>query len=217
MKLLKLSLFLALSFLIHFSASAQKIRMKKGDFETLKTETRMKVVFHYENMGVGKMTEDKYVKEKIEEKNEDEKGSGEKWHAKWIADRDKYFEPKFMELLKKGLMDTKLKVSETYDDASHVLHVHTTHTEPGWNIGIMKQYAFISFELELKEAGSDKTLALMEMDDVRGTDAMGFDFDVAKRLAEGYAKGGKEFAKYLTKNELKVPKASKKKKKKKRG
>lgn len=214
MKLFKLSLLLGLSFLMHFSASAQKIRMKKGDFTALKDATRMKVVFHYENMGVGKTTEEKYVAEKIEEKNADEAGSGDAWHAQWIADRDKYFEPKFMELLKKGLMETKLKVSETYDDASHVLHVHTTHTEPGWNIGIMKQYAFISFELELMEAGSDNVLALMEMDDVRGTDAMGFDFDVAKRLKEGYAKGGKEFARYLTKNELKVPKSSKKKKKK---
>jgi len=191
--------------------------MKKGDFTALKSETRMNVVFHYENMGVGKMTEENYVKEKIEEKNKDKKGSGDTWHSQWLGNRDKYFEPKFMELLKKGLMDTKLKVSETYDDANYVLHVHTTHTEPGWNIGIMKQYAFISFELELKEASSGKTLALMEMDDVRGTDAMGFDFDVAKRLAEGYAKAGKEFAKYLTKNELKVAKAPKKKKKKKRG
>ncbi len=217
MKLLKLSLILALSFMIHFSASAQKIRMKKGDFSALTSATKMKVVFHYEDMGVGKTTEEKYVKEKIEEKNKEENGSGEVWHSKWIADRDKHFEPKFMELLKKGLLETKVKASETFEDASHELHVYTTHTEPGWNIGIMKQYAFVSLEMKLTEAGSDTALGLMEMDDVRGTDAMGFDFDVTKRLMEGYAKAGKEFAKYLTKNELKVAKSSSSKKKKKKG
>jgi hypothetical protein len=157
-------------------------------------------------MKVGKKTEAEYIEEKVKDKNKDEAGSGDLWKERWVADREERFEPKFIELFNKHIEERGIAVGKDYKDAAYKLVVWTTITESGFNIGIAKRPAGINVEYWLYDTSTYEVVAKAEMKKLRGTDGMGFDFDVAKRLEEGYAKGGKYFAKHLKKKVIKKDK-----------
>jgi len=196
-KVLSLSLFF---FTISLSQSqAQKIKVYEGKFKALKGEKIINVAYDYSNTSVGKFdVEQDYLDEKVQEKNEDEAGTGDSWLIKWNADREERFEPKFEELMNEYLNKEGIKVGK-YPDAKYTLILKTTHTEPGWNVGVMRRSAHINADIWLVETGTDKAEAKMELKKVPGRDAWGFDFDTGYRLQEAYAKCGKSLAKYLTK------------------
>lgn len=179
---------------------AQKVRVKDGKFDALKGQEKVNVKYNYDNMSVGKFEkEEDYINEKVQEKNEDEAGTGDEWKRKWMDDREARFEPKFEELMNEYLQDEGMMVGR-YPEAKYTLVVHTTFTEPGFNVGVMRRPAYINVEIHLVEtANMDKNLATAKVEKVPGRDAMGFDFDTGYRLQESYAKLGKTFAKYLTK------------------
>ncbi|MCB0661309.1 MAG: hypothetical protein KDC24_01110 [Saprospiraceae bacterium] len=180
--------------------SAQKVVMKSGKFDALKGQDEINVSYRYDNMGVGKFDhEEDYVDEKVREKNEDEPGSGDEWKRKWEDDREARFEPKFEELMTEYLKDQGTKVGR-YPYAKYTLVIHTTFTEPGFNVGVMRKPAMINANISLVETDNmDKELAKATIEKVPGRDAMGYDFDTGYRLQEAYAKLGKTFAKYLVK------------------
>lgn len=191
---------LAAALFFSTDALAQKVNTKSGKFEALKGQDKVNVAYRYDNMGVGKFEkEEDYLNEKVTEKNEDEPGSGDEWKRKWIDDREARFEPKFEELMSNYLEDEGMKVGR-YPDAKYTLVVHTTFTEPGFNVGVMRRPAMINADIYLVETGNmDKKLGLATIEKVPGRDAMGYDFDTGYRLQEAYAKLGKTFAKYLVK------------------
>jgi len=79
--------------------------------------------------------------------------------------------------------------------------VHTTYTEPGFNIGLTKMSAYIDVEVLISEtANEDKVLAKMTVTEVPGRTAHGNDYDTGLRIQEAYAMAGKLIAKFLAKN-----------------
>ena len=185
------------------SVNAQKVQVKKGDFDALKGQTELNVEFKYET-SVGKFDKEAdYLAEKVAEKNEDEAGAGDAWKAKWLADRTERFEPKFFELFNAYKKKTGLEAND-YGNAKYTLVFNTTHTEAGWNVGVMRKSAHINAELTLVEtANPDKVLGQAIMEKVPGRDAFGYDFDSGYRLQEAYALTAKVFAKYLEKKVMK--------------
>ncbi len=186
-------------------SEAQKLNVFKGKLSVLKGEKELNIQYDYSDMTVGKYSEKKYVDKKIKEKNKDEAGEGDVWHEKWIADRSERFEPKFEELINKGL-DGKIKAGsdEDFADAKYTLIVKTTHTEPGWNVGVSRKPAHINMEYWVVETANKETVkAKARMEKIPGQGAMGYDFDAGFRLQESYAKAGKSLAKYLNKKVLK--------------
>jgi len=186
-------------------SEAQKLKVFEGNLDALKGEKELHIQYDYSDMTVGKYSEEKYVDKKVKEKNKDEAGEGDTWHGKWVADRSERFEPKFEELINKFL-DGKIKAGsdEDYADAKYTLIVKTTHTEPGWNVGVSRRPAHINVEYWIVETANRETVkAKARMEKIPGQDAMGFDFDTGLRLQEAYAKAGKELGKFLTKKVLK--------------
>ena len=180
--------------------SAQKLKTYKGKMPSIKDSKSMLVAFDYSDMSVGKFDkEDDYLDKKVAEKNEKEAGSGDKWKEVWVADRDARFEVKFLELLNKYVADIGVIASETAEDAKYKMLVKTTHTEPGFNVGVARKSAHVNFEIWMYEMGSDKPIAKAKLEKVQGGGAMGFDFDVAYRLQESYAKAGKVLGKKFSK------------------
>ena len=182
---------------------AQKLKIKKGDFSALSDQKTISLVFDYSEMSVGKYKkESEYVNKKVKDKNKDEKGSGDAWKKAWEGDREQRFEVNFLELFNKHIEDKGLKSSKSMEDSQYKLVVKTVHTEPGYNIGISRRDAHINIDYLLYEKGNDKPICHASMEKIKGRDAMGFDFDNGERMAEAYAKAGKELGQYLSKKVL---------------
>jgi len=206
MKTIKLLFVCTILAMLPSISSAQKVKITDGKIPSFSGERTVLVEFGYDDMTVGKKTEAEYIAEKIKEKNEDEAGKGDAWHKRWVADREERFEGKFIELFNKQVKDKGLKMSTSADNATYKMDVKTTHTEPGFNVGVVKKPAHIHLEIDIIEIDSDEKVTTIFIKKIKGTDGMGFDFDVAKRLQEGYAKGGKTLGKHFNKKVLKKKK-----------
>lgn len=187
-----------------FAGGGMRTILKKGDFSALAGENAALLTFSYENMVVGKFTEEKYVEKKRKEHNEKEAGKGDSWAEKWVAARANVYEPRFEELLNERLAKGKvaLMAGRDKESARYIIKVHTTDTEPGYNVGISRMPGYITATITLHEASKpDEVLAEVEIQRAPAQDAMGFDFDASGRIGEGYAKLGKEFGAWLTKSD----------------
>lgn len=195
----KIMMMLALVGLTTLTANAQKIKKIEGNLSPLKGEKALKIEFKYENMEVGKnLTEEEYIERKVKEYNEKEAGTGDKWRESWVRDREARFEPKFIELFNK--YTEKIDLEGAKESASnYTLIVHTYYTEPGFNVGVMRRPAFIHVKYTIVKTGTNDIVAQYDQQKIPGADAMGYDFDTGTRIAESYAKAGKEFGKLLSK------------------
>ncbi len=180
---------------------AQKIIKTSGDLSFLKSSPSINIEYDYSEMGVGKFkTEDEYTKKKVEEYNKDEAGKGDKWKESWIGSRARVYQPKFEELFNKYAEKVGVSAKENNGSAKYTLIVKTTFTEPGFNIGVTSKPAYVNFEYIFVETGTDKVVAKFTQLKVPGAQAMGMDFDTSTRISESYAKAGKMFGGYLSKN-----------------
>ena len=201
MKKLQQILFLALSiiFLNVSSVHAGRIVLKSGNLDVLKSETKLNVQFDYSNMIVGKdLKEEDYVNKKVTEINEKKPGNGNKWKDGWINARKDRYQPKFIDLFNKQSKGNRT-ISENATDAKYTLIVKSPYTEPGFNIGIMKQPSRVDFVFQIIETANPATIiAELTANEIPGGQAMGYDFDAGTRIAESYAKAGKMLAKYFS-------------------
>lgn len=183
-----------------FGAQAQKITLKKGDLKFLKGTKVLGVTFTYDNLTVGKMSEADYIDKKVAEANERNPGSGNKWTEKWYADRLHYYQPKFIELFDKVVMEKGVSLSENTENTDYIMIVKTTFIEPGFNVGVMKKAASTNLEVDFVATIDPATvLTTFTIDKTPGATAFGGDYDAALRVSESYAKAAKYFAKYLLK------------------
>jgi len=178
--------------------------MISGDFKALKGEKTVDIDFVYDGMLVGNgMTNDQYLTKKTKEYNDKEKGKGDTWAIAWINDRERLYEPKFLELYN-SRMDGAQKADKENNDAKYRLIVKTVATEPGYNIGISKRPSSVGALIQLVAiAAPTEVLGEMIVSNCPGANAMGFDYDTGGRIAEAYAKLGKEVATYLMKKQWK--------------
>jgi len=198
MKTLK-TVFVALLVLIITAVQAQKIKVTNGDLAFLKGQTEVLLEYDFSEMAVGKFEkEEDYLAKKVAEYNKDEAGKGDTWKEKWISDREGMFYPKFEQLLNKYTAKADCNFSREHSTAKYTIIVKTTFTEPGFYIGIAKKDAMINLEIKFVEtANKDNVLALMTMTNIPGRG--GSDIVTGPRIAEAYAKGGKELGAYLVK------------------
>jgi hypothetical protein len=180
------------------AAQAQKIKTTSGSIDGLKNENTFNVEFTYDNLAVGKYkTEKEYVDSKKAERNAKEAGSGDKWAEAWVADREKRFEPKFIDLF------TKTATVEISKAAKYTLIINTNFIEPGYNIagGMMiggRKNAQIDTEIKIVEtANRSNVVATITAEKVPGGQFFGNDYDTGVRISESYAMLGKKLAKYI--------------------
>ncbi|MGE9311148.1 hypothetical protein ACLOAU_05865 [Niabella sp. CJ426] len=186
-------LLLAAALFISVAGSAQKIKKTKGDFTPLQSEKSINIEFKYDGLAVGKFkNEEEYVAKKTEEYNKKEAGKGDKWATDWKGDRSRAYEPQFLEQFgeKSGLKNEK--------NAKYTLIFQTTFIEPGFNVGAWRKNAYINGIVTIVEtANRDNIVAVINVENAPGRDAMGVDFDTAWRISEAYAKAGKSLANFI--------------------
>lgn len=188
------------------SSEAQKIKIESGDFDFLKGEEIVKLEYDYSDMAVGKFDrEEDYVNKKVDEYNKKYPGTGrgEQWKEAWIGDRKSRFEPKFEELLNNYLRPKGLSISPEHTDATYTMILKTTFTEPGFNVYVTKKPAMIDVEaIFVETANPDRVLGVISSIKNPGRTFGDADFDTGIRIAEAYAKCGKELAAFLVKKVL---------------
>ncbi len=185
---------------VALSGVAQKYSVIQGDIKDLKGVKEFTVVFDYSNMKVGEYTEADYLKKRSGEAEAKEAGKGEIFIANWNAARQKQFEPKFIELFNKIGADKKGHIDAANPEAKYVITVKTTFTEPGYNVGVWRQPAYINIDYIIAPISEPtKPVCTLQVMKVPGQDAMGYDFDASYRISEGYAKAGKSLAAYFEK------------------
>jgi hypothetical protein len=178
---------------------AQKLK-QNGDLKFLKGEAQVNVEYRYNDMKVGKKTEDQYIQDSMAEREKKEMGAGEKWLDGWKGNRESRFHPKFEELINKSVKGVSFG---SYPGAKYTMIVHTTWTEPGYNIGVSKMPAYINATVSFVETGKDAELANVTITKAPGSQYGGYDFDAGTRLAEAYAISGKRLGALLMKSAFK--------------
>lgn len=192
-KILIFSMFLFIS----LSFYAQNITLTSGSLDPLKGEKVIKFEFTYEEMVVGKLTEQEYVDKKVADYNEKEAGKGDAWRENWIEDRTNRFEPKFLELFDKYMQE--VGVASGDEGANYVIVLNTEFTEPGFNVGVVRRNASINMSGKILHIESGDQIASIKIKNASANSFSGMDFDSGFRIQESYAKAGREFAKFLIK------------------
>lgn len=187
------------------SVSAQSLKLNSGSLEMLKGEKTLNLEYVYDGLTVGKLSEPAYIDAKVAEMNKKEAGKGDQWLVSWKGDRERRYQPKFEELLNKQFTDRKAGLEAGKNPAAkYTLVLKTTMLEPGFNVAVMRRPASVSTEATVLETKDrSKALAQITILNAPGQDAMGYDFDTGQRLAEGFAKTGKELGKFICKKALK--------------
>lgn len=178
---------------ISLSSFGQKIKVKQGDLKTLKSENSIALEFKYDNMSVGKFgKEEDYIDKRRKELNDSEPGKGDKWAESWISDRKAAYEPKFIKLFTEH---SKMAIDAA---AKYTLIFHTTSMEPGYNVGVWRGSAFIDAVATIVEtANKTNVIAVVDLKEVKGKMPMGTDFATSWRIAESYARAGRELAQLI--------------------
>jgi hypothetical protein len=200
MKLFKFFMIAGLFAFSSIAVKAQKMVQEKGDVKMLVGETKLLVSYDFDELDMGKEgSESDYLKKKQDALNAKEPGKGDKFVEGWKKNQKERYEPKFEELFNKAIKG-KMSLSESNKDAKYKLIVKTLTLYPGYNIGISKMPAYVSFAFIIVEtANPDKELSKIVVKNVVGSQMMGYDFDAGSRLQESYAKAGKMLAGYFLK------------------
>lgn len=185
------------------NVNAQKFTEGDDKLTFLKGETSLNIEYDYKNMMVGKITEEDYKKDKIEDFNKKQPGKGERWAEKWVASRESVYEPMFEELINKILFKgkTNMVAGKKQAAAKYTLVVRTVMMEPGFNAVVMKVDPSCNYEFEFVENATKKVVAKAELKRVMGVVMNDNDwaFDPSNRIKECYAKAGKVWGKKLVK------------------
>lgn len=182
---------------LSFWVQAQRVKLLSGDPKPIQNETKINVLFTYENMSVGRFDKEaEYIASKKEEYNKKESGRGDKWEKSWVSDRKARFEPAFTDLFEKN---TPFAIGN-YPDSKYTMVINTSRTEPGYNIYISKKNAEIDLEVKIMETDSKKVICEYSVKRSPGRTFGGYDYDTGERIEESYAAAGKHFGKDLKKD-----------------
>lgn len=176
---------------------AQSIVLTSGSVDFIKDQKVIDFSFSYEEMLVGKLTEQEYVDKKTSEYNKKEDGKGEEWKKAWYGDRTERFEPKFLELFDKYM--SEVGIAAGTEGAKYRIEINTDFTEPGWNVGVMRQNASVDLSCKVKDIETGEQVASIRIRNASANNFWGTDFTSGYRVQETYAKAGRELAKFLIK------------------
>lgn len=174
---------------------SQKVKVTQGDFKNLKGITAYNLEFDYSDLSIPKYkSEEEFLEDKMAKRDEKDPEAGEKFKDSWFADREKRYEPKFIESFNKRFDDGEIKVGKNIG-AEYTMKIHTTMMYAGYNVGVVRQNSKIEATVSVYKTSEPNNLIFSgDYTKVEGSGAMGYDFDSGYRISEAYAKLAKEVA-----------------------
>ena len=179
---------------------SQKVKVTEGSFKNVQGISSFNLEFDYSDLMVPKYdSEEEFLADKMKKREEKKPGDGERFKKAWFSDREAKYEPKFIESFNKRWGDGEVKVGMD-EGSEYTMKVHTTLMWAGYNVGIVRKNAKIEATISIyKNDDPSKLLVSANYTKVEGGGAMGYDFDAALRIGEGYAKLSKTLAKNIRK------------------
>jgi len=190
-------------------ATNGKTQLINGSVKALNGQTALSVVFNYDNMVVGGMTEENYITKKTQEQNKMKSGSGDTWAAKWKEDKTARFEPEFMKWLNNSLKKLGIVATAVTGEASttYTLKVQTVQIEPGVYTGMsvggkkIGEDTNIDIQVTLIEtANPSNVLATIMATKVVGESVSFANYDGGLRIMAAYQVAGKNIGSFIVKN-----------------
>jgi hypothetical protein len=178
-------------------SEAQKVTLKSGSLEFIKNLSEIRVEYTYNDMMVGKYKEDDYIAKKVKEYNSKEPGKGDTWKETWISDRTTKFQPRFEEAFNNFFVFASMNFKTNQNTGgNYKMIVHTSFTEPGFNIYMTSKNASINIEVMFFDA-SNAEVARVVITNSPGSGIFELDYDTGIRIQEAYANAGRELAAFI--------------------
>jgi hypothetical protein len=199
------TILLLVGFMLPGIAIFAQCKKVSGDVSALKGQTVINLKYDYSKMAVGKYkTETEYMTHRVNDMNKKKEGDGDRWAIAYKADRTEKFQPSFEKSLNASLAKYKVTCKADAADAKYTLVVRTTFMEPGYNVGVTRQNAYIKVEVDLVETANPAVVIaslLMKKED--SINMMGYDFDTGSRVQSAYDRAGGHLGSFLAKNSFK--------------
>lgn len=197
----KMSMLLLIGLFIATGGSVFGQKIKSGNFTALKGQTTVNLQYDYSDMAVGKFkNEEDYIAKRQADMNKKEAGTGDAWAEAWVNDRTARFHPMFEKNFNENASKCGLTGKENATDAEYTLLIRTLFTEPGFNVGVTRQNAYINMVVDLvKTADPGTVLGSMEYKNIQSVNMMGYDFDTGSRIQSCYDRAGSNVAKLICK------------------
>ena len=177
--------------------NAQKVTLKSGSLDFLSALTEIRVEYSYDDMMVGKMKEPDYIAKKVKEYNEKEPGKGDTWQLAWVNDRVARFQPRFEEAFNNFYKFASLNFKiDPNAGGDYKMVVHTTFTEPGFNIYMTSKNASINADVAFYDA-SGAEIAKVIITNSPGSGIFEMDYDTGTRIQDAYANAGRSLAAFV--------------------
>ena len=193
MKKLLISLFLMF---LCFGAYSQSIKRESGSLMFLKSAKVVGVTFTYDNMKVGKLTEEEYISNSVSRLNKKKTGGGDRWKEAWIGDRSEKYEPKFVESFSKFIGEKG--VSVTTSDYEYEMMVNVDFIEPGFNMGITAGDAVVNMTCRIINKNDGSEVAIITVKNAKYSSSI--DPTVGGRVQEAFSLAGRALAKFMIKD-----------------
>lgn len=183
-------LFLAISTF----AMAQRVKVISGDYNFLKGQKFIKVVFKFEGVTFAKkkITEDQYIADRMEDiEKTSGKEEAEKWKKDWEYSKTNTFQEKFLASWNKN---TDIKAATNFEMTKYTLIVEPTWIYQGWFAGVMNDPAQLNTRMSFVETDNpSNVLMVVEGIKATGDNVIGIPNN-NDRIAECYAKTSKMLA-----------------------
>jgi len=194
---------LAVLFLcVTLSVTAQDFQEERGNLSFLKDQKVVNVEFKYDNLRLMKdnVTEKEYVDERREFLNNRNKGEGDNWLKKWEGARETFWEPKFLDLMRRTVTESKgIAFQKDAPQASYTLIVDAQWIYPGWDAWVMKQKAKVTTVLSFVETNNRENVLYQIRSIEAPGDQIGHNYSNELRIGEGFEKTAKSFGKLIIK------------------
>lgn len=180
--------------MISASMMSQRIKVISGDYNFLKGEKFIKVVFKFEGVTFEKknLSEEEFIAKRMTEIEKDKgKEEAEKWKADWEYSKSKTFQDKFLASWNKN---TEIEASTKFEKTKYTLVV-----EPKWiHVGLFAPFAsdpsLLNSTMTFVETDNPSNV-LMVVEGIKVTGDNGFGVpNHNDRISECYAKTSKMLA-----------------------
>ena len=177
--------------------NAQKVKLVSGSLTSLSALSELRVEYTYDNMMVGKYKEADYLKQKSEHYNKKEPGKGDQWKEDWVDDRQEKFQPRFQDGFNNfcTIVGANFKIDQNSGEKYRMV-VHTSFTEPGYNIYMSSKNASINAEVTFFD-DSNAEIAKVTITNSPGGGIFELDYDTGIRIQEAYANAGRALAAFI--------------------
>ena len=194
---------LAVLFLcVTLAVTAQDFQEERGNLSFLKDQKVVNVEFKYDHLRLMKdnVTEKEYVDERREFLNNRNKGEGDNWLKKWEGARETFWEPKFLDLMRRTVTESKgIVFQKDAPQAAYTLIVDAQCIYPGWDAWVMKQKAKVTTVLSFVETNNKENVLYQIRSIEAPGDQIGHNYSNELRIGEGFEKTAKSFGNLIIK------------------